>query len=181
MQLVSERFLVREFTAADAPSYGQYLADPRYLEFYGPEVAVSGHAAELVRSFIARASEHPRRDFALAVTDRATDDLIGCCSLRTVRQPGPAEFGIELARQRWGRGLAYEASRAHLAWGLVERSVQTVTAEPVGENQGFGRLLGRLGFTVVRRRPGADWMASRGWTYLEWRLQRSAWTGGSCT
>ena len=48
MEIVTKRFLLRDFVEGDFPAFAAYHADPRSLEFYGAEEAKPGHARELL-------------------------------------------------------------------------------------------------------------------------------------
>jgi RimJ/RimL family protein N-acetyltransferase len=102
--------------------------------------------------------------------------LIGCCGVRGERlEVGNAEFGIELDPRWWGRGVATEAARAILGFGFRELGLEEVRALSVTENSRLSRLVSKLGFAVLDRRPGPAWIAARGWSQTEWRLRRERW------
>ena len=67
MEIVTKRFLLRDFIEADAPAFEAYHADPRSLEFYGADEAKPGHAQELLEIFKNWAGEHPRSNYQLAI------------------------------------------------------------------------------------------------------------------
>lgn len=176
MQLDGSRILLRDFRRDDISAYQGYHADKRYLEFYGPEVSDPMHAQQLVEVFVRTAHEEPRSDYTMAIIDRDTLGLIGCCSLRTARQPaGQAEFGLELSPDWWGRGLAVEAARTLLEFGFTALALSQVRGESVTENRRVNRLVRNLGFERIAIRPGTAWMNKRGWTYSNWLLTKSAW------
>ena len=83
MQLEADRVLLRDFRGDDVTELQRYHADPDFLEFYAPDVATPEHAKQLVELFVRTARAQPRLDFSLAVVDRGSAQLIGCCSLRT--------------------------------------------------------------------------------------------------
>jgi len=176
MRIETDRALLRDFRTEDILAYERYHGDPRYLQFYAPEVGEPGHARKLVEAFMEAARETPRRNFTVAIINRETSELIGCCSLRTAgQQAGRAEFGLELSPNWWGRGLAAEAARAMLEFGFNGLALNEIHCESVTENHRVGPLITKLGFVCVRRRPGRAWMNERGWTYTDWLLTRSAW------
>jgi hypothetical protein len=93
------RFLLRDFNEGDQPALLAYHADPRSLEFYGPDDADRGHAQRLLETFKRRPAERPRRNYQLAVIQRREPEpLVGSCGLRSSGcKAGEAELGIELA------------------------------------------------------------------------------------
>ena len=175
MELLGERILLREFRRDDIAALSQYHADARYLEYYGPEVGSRERTERLLDSFLAWTDEQPRRNFQLAIEERASGGLIGCCGLRTQGMPaGVPEFGVELAPDRWGIGLALEASRLMIDFGFRTLTSE-VRAKAVGENARVDSLLRRLGFSKLGTRGGEAWMKERGWTLADWMLARDRW------
>jgi RimJ/RimL family protein N-acetyltransferase len=174
--LERDRLLLRDFCAEDVAAYQRYHADPRYLQYYAPEVADPEHAKTLVETFVDSAQAKPRRDFTLAIVERSASQLIGCCSLRTAGQDkGHAEFGLELSPSFWSRGFAVEAAGALLEFGFHTLNLSEIRGQSVTENRRVEQLVLKLGFKKLRESEGAAWMAARGWTHSEWSLTRSAW------
>lgn len=176
MVLTGERVLLRDFEARDVAAYTRIHADPRFTEFRGPEESTPEHPVKLLDLFMSWADEEPRRDFQLAIVERATGELLGSCGVRSGEHPaGWAELGIELAAPSWGRGLASEAARLVLAFGFESLHLREVQAESVTQNARIARLLSRLGFQDIGARRQAGWMDARGWTKTDWLLLREAW------
>ena len=180
MQLIGDRVLLRDFAPDDVAPFAQYHADLRFLRFYGPEVRNPEHARSLVEQFISWASQEPRRNFQLAIIDRGTEDLIGCCGLRTVGLPDEcADFGLELSADCWGRGLANEAARLLVEFGFRSLGLIEVRGESVTENVRIAKLVRKLGFAAVGARRGREWMNDKGWTLTDWLLTRSVWVAAA--
>jgi RimJ/RimL family protein N-acetyltransferase len=176
MELETERLVIREFTAADEAALAAYQADPRYTEFYEPNDGGAARTRELLEMFIRWSEERPRRNFQLAVVDRASADLIGCCGVRCEGfGDGLAEFGLELAPACWGRGLATEAASAILGFAFRDLGLVTIIALSVTQNERIARVLERLGFRPARVLAGSEWMQARGYSDTEWRLDADAW------
>jgi RimJ/RimL family protein N-acetyltransferase len=98
MELITKRFLLRDFIEDDLPAFVRYHEDPRSFEFYGVEEAKPNHAQELFQIFKTWSLENPRRNYQLAIVDRRNLKLIGCCGLRRESYDSDkAEMGIELA------------------------------------------------------------------------------------
>jgi RimJ/RimL family protein N-acetyltransferase len=175
--LQSCRILLRDFVDADVAAFQSYRSDPRYAEFYEPGVGEQDDSRRLVERFAAWSAERPRRNYQLAVVERQSARLIGCCGLRTRGLPhGYAEFGIEIAPDRWGRGLAGEASRVLLDFGFDRLSLEEVRCVSVTQNARIASLARSLGFEPLRVRGGDGWMRMRGWTLTDWALGRRVWS-----
>ncbi|HEU4619993.1 MAG TPA: GNAT family N-acetyltransferase [Gammaproteobacteria bacterium] len=175
--LQGHRVLLRDFVEADLDAFFRYRADPRYSEFYEPGTAGFDESRRLVERFVLWSREHPRHNFQLAIVERTTARLIGCCGLRTRGLPlGYAEFGIELAPERWGRGLASEASRLLLELGFGRLALEEIRCVSVTQNARLAALARALGFSPLRARTGEAWMRARHWTLTDWALTKRAWS-----
>jgi len=177
VELVTARLLLREFTAEDLPAFTAYQSDPRYTEFVGPEESGPEFTRSLLELFMRWSTEQPRQNYQLAVVERTSSpELIGCAGVRCGGcEPGCAEFGLELAPRRWGRGFATEVARALLGFAFQDLGQHTVIAVSVTQNHRITRLLSKLGFRSTVSRPGPDWMRDRGFDETEWRLTADEW------
>lgn len=177
MEIVSRRFLLRDFVAADAAAFEAYHADPRYLRFYAAEEARPGHARELLALFQAWAAEQPRRNWQLAIVSRDSPQvLIGCCGLRSAAMAaGSAEFGIELSPDYWARySYAIEVMHALMAVGFAKFGLRVVHGRTAAANSSIVRLASAFGAEVVRTvAPESGRAEDQG--HLEWRITREQW------
>jgi ribosomal-protein-alanine N-acetyltransferase len=178
VDIVTPRFLLRDFVDADLAAFLAYYADPRYLAFSGPDASSPERAEGLFEAFRVWACESPRLNYQLAIVLRdAPGALIGCAGLRkSDRSAVRADFGIELAPDYWGRhGYAIEIARTLLVFGFGELGLDEVHGVTVSANRRVARLADWLGAESVGTRPGPDWMSAYGWTETEWRITREHW------
>src|SRR5262245_9528416 len=114
-ELLTKRFLLRDFVDADTAAFEACHHDPRSYEFYGIEQHKPGHTHELIDLFRTWAEAQPCTNSQLAIVRRGTPgSLVGCCGVRCAESAtGTAEIGIELVPEYWGRdGYAVEVLRA---------------------------------------------------------------------
>lgn len=178
MEIVTKRFLLRDFNKEDEPAFFAYHADPRYAQFYAPEELAPSHTRELLRLFEQWAAERPRLNYQLAIVDRrSSGELIGCAGLRRKGYDAErAELGIELAPQFWGRyAYAIEIGKALIEFGFQELDLKEIRGVSVSENVRVTRLAQRYGFVAVGTKPGSNWISERGWKQIEWQLTRQSW------
>lgn len=183
MELLTARFLLRDFVPGDAPAFEAYHADSRSLEFYGEDEASPGHAVELIDRFRVWSMERPRLNYQLAIVRRdEVQTLVGCCGLRSAGSgPGKAELGIELAPDYWGRfRYAIEVVRALVEFGFAEMNLREIYGGTVSANSRMARLARSFGATAVVL-PTPEWMTAKGWTCVEWRISRTQWENGRLT
>lgn len=178
MEIITKRFLLRDFIQEDEPAFLAYHADPRYAEFCAPEEVTPSQTHELLCLFSQWATESPRRNYQFATLDRRKSlELIGCSGLRREGYGADqAELGIELAPQFWGRyAYAIEIAHALIEFGFGELKLKEILGVSVSANLRVTRLAERYGFIEVGKRPSPDWMQARGWKQIEWRLTQEAW------
>lgn len=178
MEIVTKRFVLRDFIQGDEPAFSAYHADPRYAEFCAPEEVSPSHTRKLLRLFHQWATDRPRRNYQFAIVDRRNpQELIGCCGLRREGYDfDQAELGIELAPQFWGRyAYAIEVASALIEFGFCNLNLTVIRGISIDANSRIARLAQRYGFVAIGTRPTPDWMAARGWSQIEWQLTREAW------
>ena len=144
--LETDRLHLRRLTVADAPALFHMLRDEEVARYSGrPKLRRMSEAVELVRSialdFATRrsvrwgGSEHPQGTILATVGLHHWD--------RYHRHIG---IGFDVARERWGEGIASEAVGAVVDFALTELSVNRIEAEVMAENEGCLRVLERQGF-----------------------------------
>jgi [ribosomal protein S5]-alanine N-acetyltransferase len=181
--LETRRLRLRDFREVDRRAFLAYQADPRYAALDGPEEADPARAQALLETFGRWARERPRRNYQLAIVEKASGKLVGCCGLRqTGCEEGSAELGIELAPDHWGRyALAIEIARALLDFGFATLGLQEIHGVAAAENRRVARLARWFGADAVATRPGPARVSARGGREVEWRITRERWTRGTST
>ncbi|MDZ7957270.1 MAG: GNAT family N-acetyltransferase [Aulosira sp. DedQUE10] len=178
MEILTKRFLLRDFIKEDEPSFFAYHADPRYAEFCTPEEVAPSHTHELLHLFSQWADERPRLNYQLAIIERLnSQELIGCCGLRRENYSSEqAELGIELAPQFWGRyAYAIELAKALIDFGFQDLGLKEIRGISVSANLRVARLALGYGFVAIGTLHSPDWMCERGWSQTEWQLTRESW------
>jgi RimJ/RimL family protein N-acetyltransferase len=149
--LTGERTVLRPFTERDADDVRVILEDPDVVRFtFEPSTELT---AERLRGWYgSRSAQADRLD--LAVTDRATGELVGevvlyewdpdarSCTFRTLIGP----------RGR-GRGLGTEATRLIVGYGFEELGLHRIQLETYRHNHRALRVYEKVGFVVegIRR------------------------------
>lgn len=178
VEIVTRRFLLRDFVELDRSPFLDYQADLRNLRFYEPDEASPEHATLLFETFQKWAADHPRLNYQLAIVQRQEPyALIGCCGLRGMKcEAGEMELGIEFAPTYWGRyAYAIEVGRTLLDFGFRELKLEVISGSTVSANARINRLAKWFGAEAVAIRPGSSWMSARGWNEVHWRITREMW------
>jgi RimJ/RimL family protein N-acetyltransferase len=84
-----------------------------------------------------------------AIVWRETGRLIGIMGLAPAPDARSAELGYYIARDFWGRGVATEAARAIIELAFESLGYLNLTSGYHADNPASGRVLAKLGFTVV--------------------------------
>ena len=186
MEILTRRFLLRDFVESDRSAFLDYQADPRNLAFYSPNESSPDHPLRLFEMFQAWAGERPRLNYQLAIVQRQKPyALVGCCGLRGRSfAAGEMELGLELAPTYWGHyAYAIEVGRALLDFGFRELQLDAISGPTISANIRIAKLAKWMGAEVVAIRPGAEWMSDcarrrlrqRGWSEVHWRIAREQW------
>jgi ribosomal-protein-alanine N-acetyltransferase len=177
MEIITGRFLLRDFDEGDRSAFLAYHSDPRFLAFYGPQEADPSHAQSLLETFRLWAEERPRSNYQLAIApSREPQAMVGCCGLRATGCEGRAELGIELAPEYWGRyGYAIEVTDALLEFGFCDLGLREIRGRTVSANARVARLARWFGAVALATRPVPARMLARGWRETEWRITRASW------
>ena len=178
MEIVTKRFLLRDFVESDRTPFLDYQADPRSQIFYEPSEANCEDSIRLFETFCTWASEQPRLNYQLAIVQRCKpNELVGCCGLRGKGcDAGEMELGIELAPGYWGQyAYAIEVGRALLDFGFRELKLEAISGSTVSANVRIARLAEWIGAEIVATRPGSTWMSERDWSEINWRITREQW------
>ncbi|WP_036487468.1 GNAT family N-acetyltransferase [Myxosarcina sp. GI1] len=177
MEIVTNRFLLRDFDKKDEAAYFAYRVEPKYAEFCAPEETEPSYTRKLLELFAQWAAVSSRCNYQLAIVARRNQKLIGCCGLRRENYDSEkAEIGIELAPQFWSRyAYAIEVGKALIEFGFDALGLTEIRGISVSANRRVARLAKRYGFREIGARPSPDWMRARGWSRIEWQLTREAW------
>ncbi len=84
-----------------------------------------------------------------AILWRQTGRLIGVMGLAPASDGKSAELGYYIARDHWGRGVATEAGLRIVRLCFKSLGYLKLTSRYHADNTASGRVLAKLGFTVV--------------------------------
>ncbi|MFR9798298.1 GNAT family N-acetyltransferase [Streptomyces sp. MS06] len=149
--LTGERTLLRPFTAEDADPMWRIIGDPEVVRFtFEPTTRLT---LQSLRSWYGVRTADPDR-LDLAVTDRATGELVGEVVLYDWDpHPRTCTFRTLLGPRGRDRGLGTEAIRLVLGYAFEQVGLHRVQLEAYGNNHRALRVYRKAGFTVegVRR------------------------------
>ena len=151
-QITTERLILRDFSASDAPAVFAIFSEDRVTEFYDLETFSSlGQAEKMVAARMrgnAELSGNYRR-WAICLA-HAPDTHIGSCGFHSVNKAfHSVEIGYDMHPAHWGKGYAYEAVAAMLGFCFANDlpfHTNRVAATTDLDSHRSMKLLKRLGF-----------------------------------
>nr|WP_262271054.1 GNAT family N-acetyltransferase [Microvirga sp. HBU65207] len=159
--LSTPRLILREITPADLPDLHRIYGDRECMQFYpAPKSYPETEAWFQELAFDSYANHR----FGLwAVIGRDSGDLIGDCgiTLQTTPAVQEPEVGYHLWREFWHQGLATEAARACVRYGLDMLQMPRVVSITSPENLSSQRIAEKVHqrrevFTRVSRTTGQE-------------------------
>lgn len=127
-------------------TYLQWLNDPevnRYLEIFEP------YSKKQLEDYLLTAEKNANLLF-WAIHIKETEKHIGNIKIDPInRHHGWGEYGIMMGdRSEWGKGYAYEASKAIINYCFSEQNLRKITLGVVVENTAAVELYKKLGFVT---------------------------------
>jgi RimJ/RimL family protein N-acetyltransferase len=149
--LTGDRTVLRPFTEDDARGIAEIIEDPEVIRFTGePSNELT---LERLRSWYgSRSAQTDRLD--LAVTDRATGELVGEVVLYEWNPAGRScTFRTLIGPRGRGRGLGTEAARLIVGHGFEQLGLHRIELELYSDNHRARRVYDKVGFVEegVRR------------------------------
>ena len=144
--LETARLTMPPLTRVHLPDVVALYEDPEVTRFL-KDLDEAGHLQRLRESEEMWATRGYGR---VALVERATGRFVGRGGLNYWPHFDEVEVAWALRRDAWGSGLATEAGRAWLDWGLEHLDVGYVTAYIAPENTPSRSVAERLGMSVLR-------------------------------
>ncbi len=145
MRLRTDRLLLREFRPEDLDGYAAMCADPEVMRYLGANGAVLSRE-DAWRQMALFAGHWALRGYGMWVAEELeTGRFVGRVGLHYPEGWPGREVGWALAREFWGRGLAYEAARAAIRHAFEDLGWPEVISLIHPENRRSIDLALRLG------------------------------------
>jgi len=146
----TERLILREFTADDAPFVLALVNDPDWITYIGDRGVKTLEAA---KTYIAERLQKSYREmgFGMWLIERKADGApIGMCGLLKRDYLDALDVGFALLPDFRGQGYAFEAAAATIAWGKAELNLNRILGFTLVGNAPSAKLLKKLGMTYER-------------------------------
>jgi RimJ/RimL family protein N-acetyltransferase len=148
--LETERLILRKLSVEDAPFILELVNDPDFLRFIGDKgVRTIDEACDyLLQGPI---ESYERLGFGLyLVEEKESGAAIGMCGLIKRDALEHVDIGYAFLPRFRGKGYAFEAAAAVMAFGRSEFGLEPIVAVVSSENYGSIRVLEKLGLRFER-------------------------------
>ncbi len=148
--LETERLILRLQTTDDAPFILELVNDPSWIQFIGDRGVKTGEeAARYIENGAIRMYE--QFGFCLYIVAKKEDQTpIGICGFVKRDTLEDVDIGFAFLPDYWGKGYAYEAALAVLAYGLDTLGFNRIVAITTQDNHASAKLLERIGLQFER-------------------------------
>lgn len=143
--LETDRLIVRWLSADDAEFILRLLNEPSWLRYIGNKGV---RTLEDARAYILNGpvEMYSRLGFGLYLVElKGKGRPIGMCGLIKRDSLEDVDIGFAFLPQYWGKGYAYEAASAVMAYGVDVLSLKRIVAITSVDNESSARLLEKLG------------------------------------
>jgi RimJ/RimL family protein N-acetyltransferase len=146
--LETERLYFRELSLDDAKLLIDLNSNPNVIRYVddGP-VKDLDEAKKILTDIIF--PQYPNKMGRWAVHLKATDEFIGWCGLKYVKEADEVDLGYRFFEQYWGKGYATEAAKAVLDYGVYTLKLKNIIARAAKANVASIHVIKKLGFAYM--------------------------------
>ncbi|MEV6179908.1 GNAT family protein [Streptomyces sp. NPDC052015] len=142
----SARLALRELAAADVDAVLAIYGSPAATEHLSFEPRDREQVEQIVARAVTTATATPRTEYALAVIEQTTAELIGFGRLALdPHQQRGATIGFALRPQVWGRGYGVETVRLLLAFGFDDLALHRIWGARSPLNEASAKTMSAVG------------------------------------
>ncbi|GGW81142.1 GNAT family N-acetyltransferase [Streptomyces lomondensis] len=149
---LSQRLELRELRDDDADSVFAIYGSEQATEHLSFEPRSLDQVQQIVARSIESAKADPRTEYALAVAERGSGELIGFGRLALdPHQPRGATMGFALRPSSWGSGYGVETVRLLLGFGFEELALHRIWGARSPANEASAKTMARAGMVEEGR------------------------------
>ena len=150
MFLETERLQLRQLTLEDAPFILELLNEPSYIQNIGDRGVRTLDDARAYLRDVPLAS-YAKNGFGLLMVElKDSGEALGMCGLIKRDTLPDVDIGFAFFPRYWGRGYAFEAAAAVLAYGREVMKLERVVGVVSPGNTGSSNVLRKLGLRFER-------------------------------
>ena len=147
--LETERLTLRLQTTDDADFILELVNDPSWLRFIGDRGV---RTVEDAREYILNSIHmYEKSGFCFYLVERKEDNIpLGLCGLVKRDSLEDVDIGYAFLPKYWGKGYAYEAASATLAYSIDTLGLNRIVAITTQDNEASAKLLKKIGLKFER-------------------------------
>lgn len=147
----TDRLIIRYLQSEDLDEFYEICGDPEIMRYVGDGQPLS---KEQTQRWIEKSQENYSKYGLGCLAVIAKDDgrLIGYCGLVNPTIAGEAEVIYAFKKQYWGKGLASEAAKAMLDFGLKQCALKRIIATIAPSNHASIRIVEKWGMKYREQR-----------------------------
>jgi len=146
--LTSQRLMMRAIEPTDAVEIFKMQTDDLVLRYIAKEKPTTLEEVEaLIATLDTAYQKQEMLCWAAVVNEEDSEQIIGTCGFNRIEKDNlRAEIGGALSPKYWGMGIAYEAVKKIVEYGLNELGLHAIEAKVDANNKSAIFLLEQLGF-----------------------------------
>jgi ribosomal-protein-alanine N-acetyltransferase len=148
--LETDRLMLRKLSVEDAPFILELVNEPAFLRFIGDKGV---RTLDDARNYILEGpvDSYDRLGFGLYLVELKENAIaIGMCGLIKRETLEDVDIGYAFLPEFWGKGYAYEAAAAVMAFGESAFGLQRIVAVVSSENYSSIKVLEKIGLRFER-------------------------------
>ena len=178
--LVTQRLVLRRFTAADVDLLVELDSDPAVMRYItGGRPTPRPEIEHDVLPFFVAYHERFAGYGYWAAHEKSSGDFVGWFHFRPAKgaPPDEPELGYRLRQTAWGKGYGTEGARALIDAGFSRHGVRRVVAEAMVVHVASRRVMEKAGLRLVRTfsQPWPDKIEGDEHGDVEYALDRADW------
>lgn len=147
----TSRLILREFNVEDDRELSPILANPQVMQFSLTGCLTVAQTQAKIDDFITSYRQYGFGKWAVIL--KKENRLIGYCgiAIEIIDERPEPELGYRLDENYWGKGLATEAAKAALQYGLDRLELPHILAVVEPANQASVRVIEKLGMNYHKQ------------------------------
>ena len=146
--LETPRFILRQFTQANAPLIQQLNNAPEVLKYIPePTLETTEQALKVLTDIIL--PQYKNNLGRWAVHLKNDNEFIGWCGLKWLKENDEIDLGYRFKPSVWGKGYATEAAQHTLNYGLQNLHFKKIVAHAHIDNIASQKVLEKIGMQYI--------------------------------
>ena len=144
-------YTMRPLSVSDLDVLSEIWADTEVTRFL-PSRGLPISKAKVEKSLASFVHHWETRKYGIwAIVENVSSSMIGYCGLRYLDELDKVEVVYGLAKAYWGKGIATEAAKASISYGLEVVNLNKIIAMVLPENKASQRVIKKAGLNYEKQ------------------------------